>query len=59
MPKCIGMRHLRIWLVEKLLVHLLEEIVIVSVIYSNANQDGSGISMPSSTLARFDRVDRP
>ena len=29
-------------LVEKMLVHVLEELVIVSVIYSNANQDGAG-----------------
>ena len=39
MLRCIGMRHLRIRLVEKMLVHLLEELVIVSVIDSNANQD--------------------
>jgi hypothetical protein len=37
-----GMRHLRISLVEKMLVHLLEELVIVSVVYPNPNQDRAG-----------------
>jgi hypothetical protein len=44
MPQCFDIRHLRIWLVEEMLVHVLEELVIVSVIYSNANQEGPGIS---------------
>jgi len=40
-PQYIGTRDLRIRLVEEVFVRLLEELVIVSVIYSNANQDGA------------------
>ena len=38
----ICVRHLKICLVEKMLVHFLEELMIVSVIDSNANQDRAG-----------------
>ena len=41
MSRCIGTRDLRIRLVEEMFVRLLEELVIVSVVYSNANQDGA------------------
>jgi hypothetical protein len=31
--------------IEKVLVHLFEQLVIVPIIYSNPNQNGPGISM--------------